>query len=64
MHACNGCGRGHGALNAGQVGGAAEAKGEQANDLQRSAGQATGRDGKQAPDKFQQIGDASGEPLC
>ena len=45
------------------MGGAAEAKGEQANDLQRAAGEATGREGKQAPDKYQQIGDASGELL-
>ena len=42
------------------MGGAAEAKGEQANDLQRAAGEATGREGKQAPDKYQQIGDTSG----
>ena len=45
------------------MGGAAEAKGEQANELQRAAGEATGREGKQAPDKYQQIGDTSGEGL-
>lgn len=45
------------------MGGAAEAKGEQANELQRAAGEATGREGKQAPDKYQQIGDTSGERL-
>ena len=46
---------------AGEIGGAAQAKGEQANELQRAAGEATGRDGKQIPDKMQQIGDQSGE---
>ena len=45
------------------MGGAAEAKGEQGNDLQRAAGEATGREGKQAPDKYQQIGGTSGELL-
>ena len=44
----------------GEVGGAAEAKGKQANELQRAAGEATGRDGSQIPDKMQQVGDASG----
>ncbi|CAK0787400.1 hypothetical protein CVIRNUC_010620 [Coccomyxa viridis] len=48
--------------NRSEVGGAAEAKGEQANELQRAAGEATGREGKQAPDKYQQIGDTSGSP--
>jgi hypothetical protein len=46
---------------AGEVGGAAEAKGEQANDLQRAAGKASGREGAQIPDKMQEIGQASGE---
>ena len=63
MHAWECRSRGRCALAAGEVGGAAEAKGEQANDLQRAAGEATGREGKQAPDKYQQIGDASGELL-
>lgn len=47
---------------AGEIGGgsAAESKGEQANSLQRAAGEATGRDGAQIPDKMQDIGQASG----
>ena len=50
-------------LHAGEVGGgtAAEAKGDQANELQRAAGQASGREGAQIPDKMQDIGQASGE---
>ncbi|CAL5222386.1 g4742 [Coccomyxa viridis] len=48
----------------GEIGGgtAAESKGEQANSLQRAAGEATGRDGAQIPDKMQDIGQASGSP--
>jgi len=46
----------------GEIGGAARAKGEQANQLQRAAGEATGRDGSQIPDKMQQVGDQSGSP--
>jgi len=47
-----------------QIGGgsATEAKGEQANALQRKAGEANGRDGSQIPDKMQDIGQASGSP--
>ena len=47
---------------AGDIGGgsATEAKGEQANALQRKAGEANGRDGSQIPDKMQDIGQASG----
>lgn len=48
--------------NRSEVGGAAQAKGEQANELQRAAGQASGRDGAQIPDKMQDIGQASGSP--
>ena len=53
---------------AGDIGGgsAAESKGEQANSLQRAAGEATGREGAQIPDKMQDIGQASGalRSLC
>ncbi len=51
---------------AGEIGGgsAAESKGEQANALQRAAGEATGRDGAQIPDKMQDIGQASGAHSC